>query len=206
MKPLIVNARNYAKFKYDPFIDKMGKAIPRPANISYVIGQVVLIRTENALGVVLGCIGESCRELRTDMCGMVSYEDIEPATKKSFSIPNIRFVPALKQEVFGNPKKRKQAKTYRDLDYDKVVDWADKQGLNTDTPEHWKEAAQAMFEELHCKKRKKREYPELDKIVEEIREKVALDINEKILKVKSKTPYKAQYVLEELIKEFQKMV
>ncbi len=33
------------------------------------------------------------------------------------------------------------------MDYNEVVNWAYKRGLNTDTPENWKEAAMLMYEE-----------------------------------------------------------
>lgn len=50
----------------------------------------------------------------------------------------------------------KKIESYRDLDYNKVVDWADKKGLNTDTPENWKEAAKDMFSEMQTKKKKRK--------------------------------------------------
>lgn len=34
------------------------------------------------------------------------------------------------------------------LTYNKVVEWADKKGLNSDTPENWKEARDLMAKEL----------------------------------------------------------
>jgi hypothetical protein len=52
----------------------------------------------------------------------------------------------------------KNAQTYRDLDYNKVVEYADKKALNTETTEHWKEAAQMMFAKLKKNKSLQREF------------------------------------------------
>lgn len=49
-------------------------------------------------------------------------------------------------------------------------------------------------------------YPELDKIAKKLAEEVAVKINESIEGVDSKMPYKAQYVLEEIIKDLQARV
>jgi len=49
-------------------------------------------------------------------------------------------------------------------------------------------------------------YPELDKLVKPISDMCAKTINKKISTIKSKMPYKAQYVLEEVIKELQDRV
>jgi len=52
----------------------------------------------------------------------------------------------------------KQAKTYRDLDYNKVLEFADKKGLNTETNQNWNEVAQMMLEELMKNKEIRREF------------------------------------------------
>lgn len=49
-------------------------------------------------------------------------------------------------------------------------------------------------------------YPELEKIAQEIAEETAKQINKKALNVQSKMPYKAKYVLEEVIKILQEAV
>jgi hypothetical protein len=49
-------------------------------------------------------------------------------------------------------------------------------------------------------------YPELNAVAKEIAKDVAKQINAKVQRVKSETPYKAQYVLEELIKILQEAV
>jgi len=49
----------------------------------------------------------------------------------------------------------------------------------------------------------KSEYPELDKVANEITIEVIKLINDKALMVESKMPYRAQYVLEEIIKNLE---
>lgn len=49
-------------------------------------------------------------------------------------------------------------------------------------------------------------YPELDKIAKEMAKSVAIDINKKTSGVVSDMPYKAQYVLEKLIRLLQEKV
>ena len=53
---------------------------------------------------------------------------------------------------------------------------------------------------------KNSEYPELDEIAKEITVEVAKIINARVKNVESKMPYKAQYVLEELIKNLEELV
>ncbi len=83
-KTIQVNDKDYAKFEYTPFF-KGDKACPEYPT-SYKLGDVVVIKEKDEneekdvlrVGVVLGCIDEECEELRTDMSGMVCYQDIEP--------------------------------------------------------------------------------------------------------------------------------
>lgn len=49
-------------------------------------------------------------------------------------------------------------------------------------------------------------YPELDKIAREIAKNTGNEINKRVKNVKSEMTYKAQYVLEELIKILQEAV
>lgn len=49
-------------------------------------------------------------------------------------------------------------------------------------------------------------YPELDIIVNELVDETCYTINKKTLYIDSKMPYRAQYVLEELIKKLQDRV
>lgn len=50
------------------------------------------------------------------------------------------------------------------------------------------------------------QFPELDKLALELAHHVAKEINKRVKGVESKMPYKAQYVLEELIEHLQEMV
>jgi hypothetical protein len=49
-------------------------------------------------------------------------------------------------------------------------------------------------------------FPELDKVSLELAHVVSKEINKRVKNVKSEMPYKAQYVLEELIKHLEEMV
>lgn len=49
-------------------------------------------------------------------------------------------------------------------------------------------------------------YPELDKVARKIAKQTGILINKEANKVKSKMPYKSQYILEELIKILEKAV
>ena len=51
-----------------------------------------------------------------------------------------------------------------------------------------------------------KKYPELDEIINDLGSEVAAMINKRVAKIKSKMPYKGQYVLEELIKNLQERV
>lgn len=50
------------------------------------------------------------------------------------------------------------------------------------------------------------QYPELDKVAEDITIKVALMINEAAPRIKSNVPYKAQAILEQVIKKLKERV
>jgi len=52
----------------------------------------------------------------------------------------------------------------------------------------------------------KGKYPELDKLVQRLADEFSEKINEEVQNIKSKMPYKAQYVLEEVIKDLQSRV
>lgn len=101
MKKLKVNAKNYALFEYDQYLDRNSNVIPKPKKLTYDIGDVVYIIAENAIGVVIGCVDEQSRDLRTDMSGMQCFEQIRPATKADFKKEGVHFVPRLEREVFG---------------------------------------------------------------------------------------------------------
>jgi hypothetical protein len=99
-----VNYKNYALFEYSEFLDR-GQEADRPESTEYELGDVVYIKRENAIGVVLGCIDNGFGELRTDMSGMVAFDDIEPAAFEHFKRPGVRFVEQLLRElVVANEK------------------------------------------------------------------------------------------------------
>lgn len=75
-KPLVVNKYLYPLFDYAPYW-KNDKAFWGKMKSTYKVGQVVYIKPENRIGVVLGIIDEVRGELRTDASGMVSYNDLE---------------------------------------------------------------------------------------------------------------------------------
>lgn len=99
MKKLKVNAKNYALFEYELYHDRNVKVIPKPKKLTYELGQVVYMKEDNSLGVVIGCISEESHELRTDMNGMQCWEQIEPATKKHFEISGVNYTPRLYNDI-----------------------------------------------------------------------------------------------------------
>jgi hypothetical protein len=95
---ITVNAKNYALFEYDQYHDRNVNSIPKPDKLTYDIGDVVYIIDEKAIGVVLGCVCEETQELRTDMSGMLCFDQIRPATLKDFN-SEVHFVDKLLKEV-----------------------------------------------------------------------------------------------------------
>lgn len=100
MSKIKVDNKKYALFDYTPFLDRSNIEIKRPKNTKYDLGDVVYIRSTNAIGVVIGCIDNESGELRTDMDGMVAFSDLELATPKHFQIKDVRFLDRLKQDIF----------------------------------------------------------------------------------------------------------
>lgn len=105
MKHFKVNPNNYALFDYTPYLDRNSNPIPRPKKVQFDLGDVVYIKPENAIGVVLGCIDHECEDLRTDMSGMQCFSDIELATKEHFELKDVRFQDCLKEDIFIENKK-----------------------------------------------------------------------------------------------------
>jgi hypothetical protein len=105
MKQLRVIPDNYALFDYYIFSDFDGPCA-RPDKTPYEVGDVVYIKSTNAIGVVLGCINVEGEELRTDMDGMQSFSNIQPATMKDFDRDGVHFDPHLLSECKGEPVKR----------------------------------------------------------------------------------------------------
>lgn len=110
MKRLKVNPKNYALFEYIEYMDRNSKSIPRPKNTKYKLGEVVYIKHENSIGVVIGCIDNECAELRTDMDGMVAFDDLEPATMKHFDIEGVRYCETLKADLLVKNRKENTKK------------------------------------------------------------------------------------------------
>jgi hypothetical protein len=99
MKKLKVRDKDYALFEYTPFLDRNCNAVPRPKKTKYDLGDVVYIKTQNSIGVVLGCIDNESEDLRTDMDGMQCFSDIEPATLEHFKIKDVRFQERLLEDI-----------------------------------------------------------------------------------------------------------
>lgn len=96
-KKFNVDYDKYRIFEYRLFA-KNGTACARYPT-TYKPGDVVYIKPENAVGVVLGWIDEEWQELRTDMSGMVSYQDLE--LYNPFKHPlDVRMTPTLREELW----------------------------------------------------------------------------------------------------------
>ena len=101
MKKLNVNHKNYALFDYTHYFDRKKNSIPRPDKLKYDLGDVVYIKEQNSIGVVLGCIDHETKELRTDMDDMQAFSQIEPANKKHFKLKDVRYTEKLYDDIFG---------------------------------------------------------------------------------------------------------
>jgi len=113
MKKLFVIQSNYAVFEYSPFLDGCTECA-RPQETEYELGQVVYIKSTNAIGVVLGCIDNKHEELRTDMDGMRCFSEIQPATLEDFQIKDVRFASYLLEECKGKKIKVIHPKSLRE--------------------------------------------------------------------------------------------
>ena len=111
---IILNDKDYALFDYTPYLLR-GSECEKPKKLKFQLGQVVYLQHTNAIGVVIGCIDEVSEELRTDMDGMVSFDDLRPVKMFDFSLKDVRFQEKLKEEV-------------AQAIYDKAVDIYDKKG------------------------------------------------------------------------------
>ena len=94
----VSNYLNYRLFDYSNYLDRSSNEIPKPKNLKFDLGDIVYIKSENAVGVVIGCIDNEGEEVRTDMSGMVCFSDIKLATKKDFKRRNLRISPKLFSE------------------------------------------------------------------------------------------------------------
>lgn len=67
---------NYRLFDYPYYINRKGEPIENNKP-TYEVGELVYVENEG-YAVVLGCVDDESEELRTDLCGMVSYSQIKP--------------------------------------------------------------------------------------------------------------------------------
>lgn len=66
----VKNYKDYACFNYTPYLNRKDEPMKAPPKgCPYDLGDIVVLTETNALGVVLGCIGED-GDLRTDADGM----------------------------------------------------------------------------------------------------------------------------------------
>jgi hypothetical protein len=100
---IIISTKNYTPFQYKKYICGR-EEVRKPTSPSYHVGQVVIVEKENEqpeAAVVLGCIDEKHKELRVDLCGMVCFDDIRPATKEDLKNDSILFSEKLLAECEG---------------------------------------------------------------------------------------------------------
>ncbi len=98
---IIVNTANYTPFKYDEYFDG-----GTPENNLYVVGQVVAVKRaelggeyKEELAVVLGVLTPD--EVRLDLCGMTSLDDIRPAFVNDFTKTSVKCCDKLLLECQG---------------------------------------------------------------------------------------------------------
>lgn len=94
----VADYKLYCSFVYPYYVDRIGNTIPKPKNLKFDLGDIVYIKPEKAIGVVIGVIDNEGKELRTDMSGMVCFQDLRLATKKDLMRKNVRITPALQKE------------------------------------------------------------------------------------------------------------
>lgn len=96
-KPFRVSYKKYRLFVYDLYFK--GNEVVKAYPTTYKPGDVVYIKAENAVGVVLGCIDEECQDLRTDMSGMQCYSQIEHYNPFEHPL-NAFMCPELREELW----------------------------------------------------------------------------------------------------------
>ena len=83
-----------------------GVEIERPQDATYEVGDVICVKKvgfKKYVAVVLGCIGNG--QVRTELDGMVSEEDIRPATIQDFDLFSPFFSQMLLEECMGKDEK-----------------------------------------------------------------------------------------------------
>lgn len=99
MKHFKVNPKDYALFDYTPYLDRNTNSIQRPKKVKFDLGDVVYIKNQNSIGVVIGCVDHESEQLRTDMDGMQDFDNLEFATKEHFELNGVCFENRLKKEI-----------------------------------------------------------------------------------------------------------
>jgi len=97
---IILNDKDYALFDYTPYLLR-GSECAKPEKLHFQLGQVVYLQHTNAIGVVIGCIDEISQDLRTDIDGMVCFDDLRPVKMSDFSLDDVRFQEKLKHSESG---------------------------------------------------------------------------------------------------------
>ena len=97
-KEMKVNPKEYAYFDYPEYLSEK---VENP-NPPFSLGDIVYNRIHNSIGVVLGCIDYWGEELRTDMDGMQSFQDLEIASSKHLRIKDVVIGEKLKTELSNN--------------------------------------------------------------------------------------------------------
>jgi len=101
MKVLKVNESNYRLFDYPKYINRNGDETEKPNKLTYDVGDVVFVKPQNSIGVVIGCIEEG-NDLRTDVDGMQCFSEIRHAKKQDFKRKGCFFSQKLYNELFNN--------------------------------------------------------------------------------------------------------
>lgn len=124
----IVDINNYALFDYFPYLER-GSECEEPKELHFQLGQVVYLQHTNAIGVVIGCIDEVSEDLRTDMDGMVCFDDLRPVKMSDFSLNDVRFQDKLKDEV-AQAIYDKAVEIYQEKGQSAVFDFALEVGID----------------------------------------------------------------------------
>jgi hypothetical protein len=96
----VANYLDYRLFDYADYLDNKDRVIPKPKKLRFDLGDIVYIKSENSVGVVIGCIVQESGELRTDMDGMQCFSNLRLATKKDLKRKSLRITPKLFSEIY----------------------------------------------------------------------------------------------------------
>lgn len=105
MKLKVKDISKFTNFKYPAYMNH-GVEIEKPQGATYEVGDVIRVKKVGErpeVAVVLGCIGNG--EVRTELDGMVSEENIRPATIQDFDLFSPHFSQMLLEECMGKDEK-----------------------------------------------------------------------------------------------------